>query len=145
MWRDVITAGWLLVLSAVDIKKKSVPLWLLGVGAVETAVILLADGLSGGIDGWMLCRSLIPGTVFLATAAATGKAGYGDGIVLIMLGLMSGAKVCLLVMTAGLFLLAIFSGVLLALRKVQRTSRIPFLPFLAVGWTIAVCGKVGVL
>lgn len=145
MWRDVITAGWLLILSVIDIKKKSVPLWLLGIGAVETAVILLTEGFNGGIDVWLLCRSLFPGGVFLVTAAATGKAGYGDGIVLIMLGLMSGAKVCLLALTAGLFLIAIFSGALLALRKVKRNSRIPFLPFLAVGWGIVACGKVGVL
>lgn len=145
MWRDVLTAGWLLVLSVMDIKKKSVPLWLLCVGAVNTAVILLNEGLSGGIDGWLLCRSLFPGAVFLVTAAATGKAGYGDGIVLLMLGLMSGAKVCLLALTVGLFLIAVFSGALLALRKVKRNSRIPFLPFLTVGWGIAACGKVGVL
>lgn len=145
MWKDVITAGWLLVLSVMDIKKKSVPLWLLGIGVVNTAVILLTEGLSGGIDGWLLCRSMFPGAVFLATAAATGKAGYGDGIVLIMLGLMSGSKVCLLALTAGLFLIAIFSGALLALRKVKRNSRIPFLPFLAVGWGIVACGKVGAL
>lgn len=145
MWRDVITAGWLLALSAMDIKKKSVPVWLLGIGAVHAVVILLTEGLSGGIDGWQLCRSMFPGAVFLVTAAATGKAGYGDGIVLSMLGLMSGAKVCLLALTAGLFLIAIFSGALLALRKVKRNSRIPFLPFLAVGWGIAACGKVGML
>lgn len=145
MWRDVLTAGWLLVLSAMDIKKKSVPVWLLGIGAVHVVVVLLTEGLSGGIDGWLLCRSMFPGAVFLVTAAATGKAGYGDGIVLSMLGLMSGAKVCLLALTAGLFLIAIFSGALLALRKVKRNSRIPFLPFLAVGWGIAACGKVGVL
>lgn len=145
MWRDLITAGWLFILSAMDINKKSVPVWLLGIGAVNTAVILLTEGLSGDIDGWLLCRSMFPGAVFLAIAAATDKAGYGDGIVLIMLGLMSGFKVCLLALTAGLFLIAIFSGALLALRKVKRNSRIPFLPFLTVGWGIVTCGKVGVL
>lgn len=145
MWRDIMTAGWLLVLSVMDIKKRSVPLWLLGIGVVNTAVILLTEGLGGGIDGWRLCRSMFPGAVFLVTAAATGKAGYGDGIVLIMLGLMGGSKACLLALTAGLFLIAVFSGALLALRKVKRNSRIPFLPFLAVGWGIAACGKVGAL
>lgn len=145
MWRDVLTAGWLLVLSAMDIKKKSVPLWLLGIGVINMFVILLTEGLGGGIDGWLLCRSMFPGAVFLVIAAATDKAGYGDGIVLIMLGLMSGTKVCLLALTAGLLLIAIFSGALLALRKVKRNSRIPFLPFLAVGWGIVTCGKVGVL
>lgn len=145
MWRDVITAGWLFILSVMDINKKSVPIWLLGIGAVNTAVTLLTEGLSGDIDGWLLCRSMFPGAVFLAIAAATGKAGYGDGIVLIMLGLMSGFKVCLLALTAGLFLIAIFSGALLALRKVKRNSRIPFLPFLTVGWGIVTCGKVGAL
>lgn len=145
MWKDIITAGWLLVLSVMDIKKKSVPLWLLGIGVVNTAVILLTEGLSSGLDGWLLCRSLFPGAMFLVTAAATDKAGYGDGIVLLMLGLMSGSEICLLALTAGLFLIAVFSGALLALRKVKRNSRIPFLPFLAVGWGIVACGKVGAL
>lgn len=145
MWKDVFTAGWLLVLSAMDIKKKSVPVGLLGIGVVNTAVILLAEGLCGGIDCWPLCRSMFPGAAFLVIAAATGKAGYGDGIVLIILGLVSGSEVCLFALTAGLFLIAVFSGVLLTLRKVKRNSRIPFLPFLAVGWGIVTCGKAGVM
>lgn len=145
MWREVMTAGWLVALSAMDVRKKSVPLWLLGVGAAGTAAVLLTGKLGGSMDGWQLCRSMFPGAVFLAAAAATGKAGCGDGIVLLMLGLVSGSEVCLFALMAGLFLTALFSGTMLALRKVKRSTRIPFLPFLTAGWGIITVGKAGVL
>ena len=133
MLKEAITAGWLIPMSVVDIRKRKVPVWMLGIGALGAAGVLLYEGLTGELNGWQVCRGLIPGGILLAAAFVTGKAGLADGIIVMLLGVFMAL--------GGLFLLSLFSGILLALRRVKRNTKIPFVPFLTVGWMIAVWGR----
>ena len=61
-------------------------------------------------------------------------AGYGDGVALLILGMISGAGKSLMIFGFSLFLAAVFSVVMLVLGKAGRNTAIPFLPFLAAAW-----------
>ncbi|MGN0401598.1 MAG: prepilin peptidase [Acetatifactor sp.] len=143
MWQKGITGIWLLMLSVSDARKKSVPMWMLGLGIVGTAGMLLYDKGSNGISVMELLGSIWPGVLFLLIAAFTGNMGYGDGMVLILLGLMRGQKLCLIAVMVSLLIISIFAAGALMFKKAKRNTRIPFLPFLAVGWIIAECFRTG--
>ncbi len=131
MWFTVLTMIWLLSISVSDIRKRSVPVWMLAPGGVLAGIMFVSQqGAAGDVPG------ILPGVILLVTAFITKKAGYGDGIVMLFLGIMSGGGESLLIFAAGLCFAAIFSLILLGLRKAGRNTRIPFLPFLAAAWLI---------
>lgn len=137
MWKEAMAAVWLVPMSVVDIRKRKVPVWMLVLGALGTAGMLLYEGISGELNGWQVCRGMIPGVILLAAAFVSGKAGLADGIIVMLLGSFMGYEGCMAAVLGGLFLLSLFSGVLLALRRVKRNTKIPFVPFLTAGWLIA--------
>lgn len=141
MWKEVLTAAWLVPMSIMDTRSKSVPAWMLWIGTAAAAGVLLYEGISGRLSGWQACRALIPGLILLAVAYATGKAGLADGVILMLLGIFMGYEGCVAASLGGLFLIALCSGVLLMLRRVNKGTRIPFVPFLAAAWLIVVCGR----
>lgn len=141
MWKEVLTAAWLVPMSIMDTRSKSVPVWMLWIGTVAAAGVLLYEGISGRLNGWQACRALMPGLILLAVAYATGKAGLADGVILMLLGIFMGYEGCVAASLGGLFLIALCSGVLLMLRRVKKDTRIPFVPFLAAAWLIVVCGR----
>lgn len=141
MWKEAMTAAWLLIMSVADIRSKRVPMWMLGIGALGAAGVLLYEGVNGELNSWQVCRGLIPGVILLAAAFATGKAGQADGVIVILLGVLMGYDGCIAAALSGLFLLSLFSGILLALRRVKRNTKIPFVPFLTAGWLVAALGR----
>lgn len=141
MWKEVLTAVWLVPMSIMDTRSKSVPAWMLWIGTASAAGVLLYEGISGRLNGWQACRALMPGLILLAVAYATGKAGLADGVILMLLGIFMGYEGCVAASLGGLFLIALCSGVLLMMRRVKRDTRIPFVPFLAAAWLIVVCGR----
>lgn len=141
MWKELLTAAWLVPMSIMDTKSKRVPVWMLLIGAAAAAVVLLYEGINGRVNGWQECRALLPGVILLVVAYVTGKAGVADGVILMLLGVFMGYEGCVAASLGGLFLIALFSGVLLILHRVSRNTRIPFVPFLTMGWLIVVCGR----
>ena len=143
MWKEVLIAAWLLPMSIADIKSKRVPVWMLWIGASAAVGMVLHKGINGGLDGWNEGCALLPGAILLAVAYATGKAGPADGVILMLLGVFAGYEDCVAASLGGLILIALFSAVLLTLHRVRKNTRIPFVPFLTVGWLIVVCGRQG--
>ncbi len=54
----------------------------------------------------------------------------------VWMGICAGGKVCLAVFMLSLLLISLFSGILLALRRVGRNTRLPYLPFLCAAWLL---------
>lgn len=135
MW-DVSLAGiWLLTISILDIKSRRVPIWLLALGGVLS---LAAIGRCGNAKEYFaVMKGMLPGIFLLTVAFFTGKAGYGDGVALLLLGMMSEGKGAL-IFGVSLFMAAIVSMSLLIFQKVNRNTRIPYLPFLAAAWLLTV-------
>lgn len=135
---EVILFILLCICSGFDIRKKEIPL-----------VILIAGILTGlGIELFQICKgltsiagagtSLLPGAFFILLSFCTGeKVGYGDGLLLIMSGLFLGFSKCFLVLCISLVLASAFALVLLVFRKAGRDSRLPLVPFIAVGMGVS--------
>lgn len=134
MFGFIIMTFWLLGISVMDMKKQKVPLWMLVIGGGLTLLILAYEVVNKEVGYIQILKGTLPGGLLLLIAAATKKAGYGDGIVLLYLGMVSGKS--MLLMGVSLFFISIYSIILLIFRKAGRDYTIPYLPFLAVTWMI---------
>lgn len=136
-------AVWMTTLSVCDVRKKSVPLWLLWVGAGMAAAVILHEIIEGQLQIISMIKAILPGAALLFLAAGTGKAGCADGLILIVLGIVEGHPGSLIVCMISLTLTAAVSGILLMAKRVKRSTKIPFVPFLEAGWIIGSFGKWG--
>lgn len=136
MWIEVILAVWLLGISALDICRRSVPLWTLAPGGVLAVLAVACHSEGGGIDFFVLLEGILPGVLLLLLAFFTKNAGSGDGIVLLFLGAAEGGGKGLALFGVSLFLISIFSIVLLIIKKAGKNTKIPYLPFLTAAWLL---------
>ena len=131
IWIKLIGFALFAVASVDDIRKREIPLYLLvaGIATAGSGVVAFLVGREGSLTE--LALSFLPGLLLLAVAFLTReKLGYGDGLMVLMMGPVFGwmqlsAGLCL-----AFFLSAGVSVVLLCMRRVDRNSRLPFIPFL---------------
>ena len=117
-----------------DIRKKEIPLILAGVGMAAAVGLTIWRIGDGSIFTAQILLSLLPGLFFLFVSWCTKeKVGYGDGILLLIIGLTVGFYQCLAGLCISLFLSAFFGELLLFLHKAKKNSRIPFVPFMTIG------------
>ena len=114
-----------------DIKKRSITgiyLMIGEIGGLFFNIIKMGKGIFS-FEQWIL--ALVPGVIFLIFAKATKeKIGFGDGMLLFLLGnFYTVGKVCMILQIALMFLL-MFSTILWCSRKVSVDYQVPFLPFL---------------
>ena len=131
---------YLLVLAVFDWKEQKIPLLLAGGGLVAALVVNLYKILHN-VENWRwlvvsATLGMLPGIYMLAVAYFTGKAGYGDGITLTSLGMFTDYKTCILLWGFSMLFLALVSVVLLCLRRADRNTRLPYLPFLTVVYAV---------
>lgn len=138
VFMEAIVFVLLCICSIFDIRKKEIPL-----------LILLAGFLAAlGVDIWHIWRglvsvtevaaSILPGVFFLLLSFCTGeKIGYGDGLLLIIIGLFLGFGSSFLVVCISLICSSVFALILLVFCKAGRNSRLPFVPFLAIGMGVS--------
>lgn len=125
---------YLIVLAVYDWKEQKIPLILAG-GGLAAALAVNMYQIFCHMENWRwlttsILLGILPGIYMLTVAYLTGKAGYGDGITLINLGMLTNYKTCVLIWGISMVLLSIVSVGLLCLRKAGRDTRIPYLPFL---------------
>lgn len=130
--------------------KTSITILLLTANAIndfKKREILLLPTISYGLFGCFILLSekhtsffrsllcLLPGFFLLAVGkASNGKVGYGDGILILVLGVWTGFLECLLTLTAGLLLASIWAAAALILKIHNKKDTIPFIPFLLIGY-----------
>lgn len=123
-----------------DIKKNSVPkIYLYIWGA--TAVLYVIVRLISGTSVFALICAFVPGSIGLVLAFITKEQiGIGDGLVLILMGAFLDVKVITEIMIVAFVVLTPVTIILLVLRVVGGKTRIPFIPFLLVGYLVCICG-----
>lgn len=126
---------WLSIMGILDARYRRIPFWLLGMGIPVAAAIAVRELLGGDLEMAEFLAPLIPGIVLLLAGVAK-KAGYGDGMVLLLLGVMNIRGEIMRIFLMSLFFMSLFAVVMLVLRKVKRETRLPYLPFLTLAWFI---------
>lgn len=139
MWVEFLLFLFLAVCAVFDGLYKQIPLVVVWLG-MFAAVCLQIFGVMGEIGIFAVAVSLLPGVgFFLLSFFSREKVGYGDGWVLLMIGLFLGVYRCFLILLVGLLAESAVAIALLAFRKIQRDKEIPFSPFLLLGLGVVVC------
>ena len=129
----ILFAGYLGVLTVMDLRRKQLNLVFLLSGFILVAVgalfgrgthpVLLAAG--GGV-----------GIAFLLASWVTGEAfGYGDSLLIVIMGSFLGFWDVLSVLTAAFLLAAVYSAAMLVGKRFSRKTAFPFVPFLMIAYT----------
>lgn len=136
-WMIVII--FMAVFTIYDIRKKEIPtVWLFLFGITSLTYVIV----NGETEWLSVIYALIPGASLLAISLCTRESiGYGDGWTVLVMGILLGLWECLAVVFAGLIFSAIFSLILLMLGRVNGKSRLPFLPFIAMGLGVVIVAK----
>lgn len=134
MWKIMKAVGifvFLILCSLQDIREKRLPVKML---VLSGGLFFLVSLVSGELfkEGRLL--ALMPGMVALVLAFLTREQiGYGDGVCLVVLGLLVSAERLIGAIAGGLFLISACSILLLVRKKANRKTTLPFMPFLTVG------------
>lgn len=133
MWVEIFLFCFLAVCAVFDGLQKRIPLAAVWLGML-TAICLRAGGVMGEVSLPAIALSLVPGAAFFLLGFITReKVGYGDGWVLLMIGLFLDLPRCFLILLAGLLIESAAALVLLVFQKIRRDKEIPFCPFLLLG------------
>lgn len=139
MWVEFFLFLFLAVCAAFDGLQKKIPLAAVWLG-ILTAICLRAGGMMGEVSLSAAALSLLPGAAFFLLGFVTKeKVGYGDGWVLLMIGLFLDLPRCFFILLVGLLIESAAALFLLAIRKIHRDKEIPFCPFLLLGMGVMLC------
>lgn len=130
----VLTGILLLSFGISDWRKKEVPIMhLIAGGILALAAILICSEHSV----YFYAGALMPGIGLIILAFLTKeKIGYADGITVMILGLLRGLVLCLQSLMLALFLLMCVFIVLIACKKADGKTKLPFIPFLFFSWCL---------
>lgn len=137
MWKSALTALWLIAMSIYDLFEKRVPVWLLITGGIPAIVTAMYAYMKGTGNLSQILFGMFPGVLLLAVAAVTRKAGWADGIVLLIMGLITDLWECMACFMVSLVAMSVVSLLLLVLRKVGKNAILPYIPFLCAGYLLS--------
>lgn len=135
-----LAAGYLILCSLEDIRKKSVPVFLLIFGMAGGLIFRGVLFFLGNSSLGETLACLIPGALLWLLAAISHEIGDGDGIAWIGLGGFLGASVYA-VLLVSLILAFFWSAGILIRKRGGRKYRIPFLPFSLAGLVLWLTGS----
>lgn len=127
------------VAACFDWKWKRIPWSVQGMGVIFVIVTMIMQRDRSAAE-WILAA--MPGMVLLMLAWVTREnIGYGDGVSVLLLGGITGLRNCIAALCLSMLLLSLAGIVLLVLKRADRKTRIPYLPFLfaAEGILTAIC------
>lgn len=133
-WLDAVALLFVGVGAVLDYKNKMIPL-LLPVGGIMVAFIMQLCMKASIVE---IGLGFIPGFIFLLISfVSSQKIGYGDGLIICLLGTFLGVWMSTMITMIALLFSCFFLLILFVLKRVKITDEIPFLPFLLLGF---VCG-----
>lgn len=133
----VLAIIFIIICTVFDLKKKTIPVLIIAISGMLSFGFLFIEE----TDWYLVMYSLIPGAVLLMLSLCTKESiGYGDGFIVLILGLLLGITKCVTVVFIGFFVFAIFALFLLLIKKVNGKSKLPYVPFLAIGLGVVLFG-----
>jgi len=133
----------LLIMGITDIKRKAVPLWMLIIFSIFSIIIKVICLIREKQTIWGI--HLIYFFVFVGITmliSIYGKMiGLADMILIGLIAFLDGMRMALGVLLISLFLVSVFAGILLLLKKVKTKDSIAFLPFVLFSYVgVILCG-----
>lgn len=145
MWHisSIIGLLLLLIFSYIDIRFRKVPVKLL---IFSNAAAFIYHVAFREIHIWVLLGGILVGAVFLLISKVTDEeVGYGDSWGILILGTYMGIWRLLEVLSISFLLLGAAAGAVLCTKRMSRKCALPFFPFLAGGYMMALMLRGGVL
>lgn len=133
----------LLIMGITDIKRKAVPLWMLIIFSIFSIIIKVICLIREKQTIWGI--HLIYFFIFVGITmliSIYGKMlGLADMILIGLIAFLDGMRMALGVLLTSLFLVSVFAGILLLLKKVKTKDSIAFLPFVLFSYVgVMLCG-----
>ena len=129
---QTVFAGYMIVLAVMDIRWKKLSLMILLSGTVPLAAGFLCDR---EIHIILLAAGAAVGVIFLIISRVTEDSfGYGDSILIMIMGGFLGFWNILSLLTAAFSMAALFSIFMLIRKRFHRKSSFPFVPFLTAAY-----------
>lgn len=129
---QIVFAGYMIVLAVMDIRWKKLSLMVLLSGTLPLAAGFLCDRKTHII---LLAAGAAIGVIFLIISRVTEDSfGYGDSILIMIMGGFLGFWNILSLLTAAFSMAAVFSIFMLIRKKFHRKSAFPFVPFLTAAY-----------
>lgn len=114
-----------------DAREKMIPAIALCIGGMLGVTCAAYTVLFGERNVWDIGMAMLPGIVLLLLAYATRQQiGYGDGLLLLILGLFLEKEMILFIVVSGQLMASFWGIVLLVFRKAGKGTTIPYIPFL---------------
>ena len=121
-----------------DIRKREIPIILILIGIVFSSGINLWQIYDKSITIADTGTALVVGVFMICVSFCTReRIGYGDGLILIVSGLMLGFYQCFLGLCISLVFSSVYALFLLLTHKASKDSGLPFVPFLTVGMGVS--------
>lgn len=120
-------------LSYEDIRTHKISTYALLAGMVTAFISVIWGG--GPSVGECLAGGAL-GVFFVIFGIVSREMGLGDGIVLLMLGLLAGIQGLISILFVALTVCAVTAAVLCILGKAGKRSRLPFVPFIFFGFLL---------
>lgn len=134
----ILSLAVTVVAAVYDVRKKELPRFVFFAACLISAIFIAKSAFLGG--SWFIAPllSLIPGAALVALAFLSKEAmGYGDGLYAMSVGPVFGMEIMFMGIFAAFFLCGITSVLLLVLKRADRKSSLPYIPFLLVGMGVA--------
>ncbi len=130
--KSIIILVFLLISTVLDIKNKNIPIILILIcGAALLLLSILDQNMNWTVS---LLGTLLGGILLLLSKILNGAIGMGDGCIILLVGFVMGLYGGCVVLFYSLFLAAIFSVILLCLKKCKKKDSIPFVPFVLISY-----------
>lgn len=145
LWKVIFLILLCIYGSVYDIRTRQIPKFFVVTVFLASAVFTIW-GIPDDYSFWWMMIGMIPGLVWLAfSRISKDKMGEGDGLLLMGLGMGLGIERISLVLVAALFLNALAAGILLAVKKADGKTRIPFVPFITAGLVMLLVNIIGII
>lgn len=128
--------SWILLIlgSIFDIKYRALPSWFLIIGGVLAVIGAIA---LKPVSLWEMAGGLLLGILLLVVSLLTkGALGRGDGIFIGIIGINLGFSIVFSVFMGALLLAAVLAILLIIVKKANKKTAFPFLPFLSISYGI---------
>lgn len=138
--KTITLIAYLGMLSIFDMKTRKVPVVWLAAGVIIAVLVVLTECLCNPtIWQWYMLSAIlgmIPGGFLILAGYLSKKVGYGDGIVLVVVGIFIGYRSSFMLLGFSLLFMSLYCMGVLLFRKGSGNTKIPYLPFLTVTYVV---------